>query len=277
MPHMTYTTLTPGGSRMPVFSRLFLSCSLCVGAIGVTALVSPAARAQTATVSIVNFHFQPAVLTIAAGTSVTWTNQDSAAHAIAGNAGDFSSGTLNTGASYTFAFTRAGTYAYHCSIHPSMTGSIVVQGANATNTAAPTLSPPPPPGGTPTSVTPATSTPAPSATLVPTVAATPTATRTTLPPVLVKRLAARTLTLPHSGQTGTLRVEVTNKKSHAPLARARVRVDGGNVGVSRILIAHTNSRGLATFKHFHPSRRGTIKIQVSKTGFATTTTKVRVT
>ncbi|GAC1514244.1 MAG: hypothetical protein NVS2B16_20600 [Chloroflexota bacterium] len=110
-----------------------------------------------------------------------------------------------------------------------------------------------------------------------TVAATPTATRTTLPPVLVKRLAARALTLPHSGQTGTLRVEVTNKKSHAPLARARVRVDGGNVGVSRILIAHTNSRGLATFKHFHPSRRGTIKIQVSKTGFATTTTKVRVT
>jgi len=70
-----------------------------------------------------------------------------------------------------------------------MTGSIVVQGANATNTAAPTLSPPPPPGGTPTSVTPATSTPAPSATLVATVAATPTATRTTLPPVLVKRLA----------------------------------------------------------------------------------------
>jgi plastocyanin len=64
------------------------------------------------------------------GTAVTWVNDDGAPHAIASDAGSpaaFSSNTLSTGASYTFTFTQAGTYTYHCSIHPSMTGTVIVQ------------------------------------------------------------------------------------------------------------------------------------------------------
>jgi plastocyanin len=64
------------------------------------------------------------------GTGVTWTNQDPAPHAIVSDTGSpasFSSGSLATGASYTYTFTRAGTYTYICSIHPSMKGSITVQ------------------------------------------------------------------------------------------------------------------------------------------------------
>jgi hypothetical protein len=61
---------------------------------------------------------------------VTWVNNDSPPHALASDAGSpvaFSSDPLATGASYTFTFTQTGTYRYHCSIHPSMTGTIIVQ------------------------------------------------------------------------------------------------------------------------------------------------------
>ena len=82
------------------------------------------------TVTIKNFAFDPSTLTVKSGTGVTWVNNDGAPHAIASDAGapaDFSSNTLSTGGSFTFTFARPGTYTYHCSIHPSMTGTIIVQ------------------------------------------------------------------------------------------------------------------------------------------------------
>lgn len=82
------------------------------------------------TVTIKNFAFDPGLLTVKTGTTVTWTNQDSAPHIIVSDTGSpvpFSSDSLPKGASYSFTFTQAGTYTYHCSIHPSMTGTIVVQ------------------------------------------------------------------------------------------------------------------------------------------------------
>ena len=81
-------------------------------------------------ITIKNFAFDPAVLTVKPGTTVTWLNQDPAPHAIASDttsAVAFSSESLANGASYAFTFTQPGTYTYHCSIHPSMTGTIVVQ------------------------------------------------------------------------------------------------------------------------------------------------------
>ncbi|MGZ7115795.1 MAG: cupredoxin domain-containing protein, partial [Halobacteriota archaeon] len=61
------------------------------------------------------------------GATVTWRNGDSVSHQIVSNTNAFSSPVLNAGGSYTHVFDQAGTYPYHCGIHPSMTGTITVQ------------------------------------------------------------------------------------------------------------------------------------------------------
>ena len=80
---------------------------------------------QPASISISNFAFHPQQLTVKIGTTVTWTNDDPAPHQIGGSILD--SQLLNTGDSYNYIFTQAGTYDYHCLIHPTMTGQIIVQ------------------------------------------------------------------------------------------------------------------------------------------------------
>jgi plastocyanin len=75
-------------------------------------------------VSIKNFAFNPATLTIKPRTTVTWTNNDSAAHQIKSNT--FNSAVLNPGESFSFTFFNAGQYNYSCAIHPSMLGKIIV-------------------------------------------------------------------------------------------------------------------------------------------------------
>jgi plastocyanin len=89
-----------------------------------TTAASPASAASAATIQ--GFSFQPAVLKVKPGAKVTWTNRDAVAHTVTADNGSFASGNLQTGGSFSFTFTRAGTYAYHCSIHPSMHGSVVV-------------------------------------------------------------------------------------------------------------------------------------------------------
>jgi len=76
-------------------------------------------------VLIKGFAFNPAVLNVKVGDTVTWTNNDSVAHTISGN--DFKSNNLASGQSYSFTFTSAGTFDYICSIHPYMKGAIVVK------------------------------------------------------------------------------------------------------------------------------------------------------
>jgi len=78
-------------------------------------------------VTIQNFAFSPATLTISVGKTVTWTNSDSVTHTIASDDGSFDSGNIVPGQTFSRTFSTAGTYAYHCSIHPSMKGAIVVQ------------------------------------------------------------------------------------------------------------------------------------------------------
>ncbi|MFI5778899.1 cupredoxin family copper-binding protein [Nocardia sp. NPDC051570] len=77
-------------------------------------------------VSIENFAFAPATLSVRAGTAVTWTNKDEEPHTVADKNGGFHSPGLGTGAVYTFTFTKAGTYDYVCTIHPFMHGTVVV-------------------------------------------------------------------------------------------------------------------------------------------------------
>lgn len=79
-------------------------------------------------VSIEGFAFSPAVLTIPVGTTVTWTNNDGTNHTVTSDGGAFDSGALGSGDTFQFTFDEAGSYPYHCTIHPNMTGTIVVEG-----------------------------------------------------------------------------------------------------------------------------------------------------
>ena len=89
------------------------------------------ARAATHAVTISEFAFAPATLTITAGDTVTWTNEDPVAHTATSTTGAFDSGDIDQGSSYSFTFTTPGTYDYLCTPHPTMTGRIVVQAAAA--------------------------------------------------------------------------------------------------------------------------------------------------
>jgi plastocyanin len=103
------------------------------------ALFAPTAGAQgeTMTVSIKNFAFDPPNATVAPGTTVTWVNNDQVPHTVTANDGAFDSGTLQPGQSYSFAFDKPGTYAYHCNIHPDMTATVAVSGTSASPSASP--------------------------------------------------------------------------------------------------------------------------------------------
>lgn len=71
--------------------------------------------------------FVPNPITVSQGATVTWSNTDSTVHTVVADAGAFSSDQLNQRGTFSFTFGQRGTFTYHCSIHPSMTGTIVVQ------------------------------------------------------------------------------------------------------------------------------------------------------
>ena len=83
---------------------------------------------DSAAVSIVDFAFEPASLEVATGTTVTWTNNGQARHTATDDNGTFDSGRLQSGETFSFTFNTPGTFAYHCDVHPDMTGTIVVTG-----------------------------------------------------------------------------------------------------------------------------------------------------
>ena len=85
------------------------------------------AEPQVHFIDISGMAFSPNTLTIAVGDTVTWTNQDGAPHSATGDNGEFDSGTLSNGQTFSFTFTAAGTYTYHCAIHNGMTATIIVQ------------------------------------------------------------------------------------------------------------------------------------------------------
>jgi plastocyanin len=81
---------------------------------------------STSAVEIKDFAFNPATVTVSAGTTVTWTNQDLAPHTATAEDGSFDTGRLNQGESGSVTFDQPGTYAYVCTFHPSMKGTVVV-------------------------------------------------------------------------------------------------------------------------------------------------------
>jgi plastocyanin len=84
----------------------------------------PAAATE---VKIDNFTFNPATITVPAGTTVHWTNHDDIPHNVVAEDKTFKSEAMDTNEGFSFTFSKAGTYSYFCSIHPKMTGKVVVQ------------------------------------------------------------------------------------------------------------------------------------------------------
>ena len=84
-------------------------------------------KPETAEVKIDNFSFGPATLTAPVGTTITWINRDDIPHTVVSTDGVFKSKVLDTDEKFSFTFSKSGTYPYFCSIHPKMTGKIIVQ------------------------------------------------------------------------------------------------------------------------------------------------------
>ncbi|MBU1703050.1 cupredoxin family copper-binding protein [Patescibacteria group bacterium] len=101
---------------------------------------TPATQVPSASVqevSIIDFNFEPDSLTVTPGTTVVWTNMDAVAHTVSSD--QFTSEALNSGDSFMYTFNQEGTFDYFCSIHPQMTGSIVVSVDMDTSAPVPTL------------------------------------------------------------------------------------------------------------------------------------------
>lgn len=81
----------------------------------------------TTQVKIDNFVFSPNPLTVAVGSTIRWTNQDDIPHNVVSDDKSFKSKALDTDDTFTYTFTKPGTYTYFCSIHPKMTGKVIVQ------------------------------------------------------------------------------------------------------------------------------------------------------
>jgi plastocyanin len=118
----------------PIVATFLLGAA--VGSVLAAGVGLARAEEPASGISIDNFSFTPAKLTVKAGTTVTWTNKDDIPHGIASSNRAFTrSKALDTDDSYSFTFTTPGTYQYFCYLHPHMVGSIVVEsttGSNAT-------------------------------------------------------------------------------------------------------------------------------------------------
>ena len=81
----------------------------------------------SAEVKIDNFVFGPQTITVPVGATVKWTNKDDIPHTAVSTEGAFKSKVMDTDESFSYTFTKPGTYTYYCSVHPKMTGKVVVQ------------------------------------------------------------------------------------------------------------------------------------------------------
>jgi plastocyanin len=113
-----------------IIKQSFVRSAVLGGLLGLlagVAVMAAPAGAEDMAVKIDNFTFAPQRATVKAGTTVTWTNHDDIPHALASPTKAFRSKTLDTDDKFSFTFTTAGVYDYFCSLHPHMTGTIVVE------------------------------------------------------------------------------------------------------------------------------------------------------
>jgi plastocyanin len=107
------------------FAGGIIGALLALGAVAGTALAADHA------VAISGFSYSPGTVTVAVGDTVTWTNSDAQGHTATADGGSFDTGTLGNGETGTVTFSAAGSFPYHCTIHPQMTGTVVVEAAAA--------------------------------------------------------------------------------------------------------------------------------------------------
>jgi len=108
--------------RIPITTMLVATAT----ALLLAGPTSAPAQMDTARVEIQAHGFSAPTLTVKAGTTVTWTNRDDDAHTVTSVANTSRSPGLDTGETFSYTFTRAGTFEYFCSLHPLMTGKVVV-------------------------------------------------------------------------------------------------------------------------------------------------------
>jgi plastocyanin len=115
--------------RKRVSAKVFLAAfGLGIARLAaMTANVTAQPQPETMEVKIDNFTFGPAELAVPAGTTITWTNRDDIPHTVVSSDKVFKSKVLDTDEKFSSTFRTPGTFAYFCSIHPKMTGRVVVQ------------------------------------------------------------------------------------------------------------------------------------------------------
>lgn len=120
------SALLDGSSCLPTPTPSATSAPTTPDATGTPDSGATGTPATGSTVTIDNFAFSPTTLTVSAGTTVTWVNNDTAAHTVTADDGSFDSGNLAPGDSFTHTFTSAGSISYHCNYHPNMVATVVV-------------------------------------------------------------------------------------------------------------------------------------------------------
>jgi plastocyanin len=118
----TSTTGTPGTTNAPA-----TTASSAPGTTAGTPTSAASGGGAATQVVLQNIQISPTSVSVKVGDTVTWTNKDSFDHHLVGDKGEFDSGTMAAGATFSFTFKAAGTIGYHCSIHPEMIGTVVVQ------------------------------------------------------------------------------------------------------------------------------------------------------
>jgi plastocyanin len=123
------------GARAKAFGCVLAAsraAGVMAGAAGVHVI---SARAADIEVKIDNFAFVPQRLAVKAGTTVTWINADDSPHTVASSSKLFKSKALDTDDRFSFTFTTPGVYEYFCSVHPRMTGAVIVEAASGSGAA----------------------------------------------------------------------------------------------------------------------------------------------
>ncbi len=108
-------------------SRAQIRLGVVAGVVAALFVVAGTVGAADKGVTIAGFAFKPDTITVKAGDTVTWTNNDGTTHTATGSG--FDTGNISSGTSASVTFNTAGSFVYHCSIHASMTGTVVVEAA----------------------------------------------------------------------------------------------------------------------------------------------------
>ncbi|MGA2928737.1 MAG: cupredoxin domain-containing protein [Solirubrobacteraceae bacterium] len=119
-----------GGTRTgaPATTAAVAQMPMPAAPTGASGPLRVALHQRVVDVKIMNFAFMPARVEVSSGTRVVWTNEDSDPHTVTTDEPGFSSQALDTGQAYMRVMGKAGTFAYHCTIHPFMHGTVVVEG-----------------------------------------------------------------------------------------------------------------------------------------------------